>query len=590
MNNNCTIFTLLLFLMCSRHVYALPSPIESFTFDTNLEFMTYGGSDTVTLVEGVKGKAININENCLKIPIKKLGERGSISFWMKPNWGYYEHEDSVLTSHTFLSMKWKNGGYLSFSDGWWENSGGALNTYFIFNNIDLLNVSSKIKYKKDTWSHLVVTWDSRLNEIRLFHNGKNSATKRKVFSVGESSGTLYLGCDKGTHSSKGRYLNGTIDLLEIYNVALSETEVIDRFKSANVKTNNISQLDLTNHQHDNNAYTNEIRAVFDSYPASWQTRAQAEATIKRLYESGFNVYIPCVWYGDGARYDSEIAPHAKHKGEGKPFEYLIKVAHKYGIEVHPWITVTFRSSRNSSEFLHEYYDKGTPPNAFEVHKKSFRDFIVTIAHELITNYDIDGLNLDFIRTMGVSKSHFVLSEFQKKYKKTLASQLKMLDSKQKWPMELQEFVNKPIDDIVERISQIRAESEPQLILSVDGHPEPLFMGESRQGRNELKWLNNGLIDIVFAMEYSMNIDYERIDLVKKDAIDPARVIVLMGAFNKTKPNTSRSAKQVEKLIHFSRSRWNNGIALYPYYYMTDALHALLGDGSFSVRSQPKWPR
>lgn len=573
-------------LVVSGYGYASVLPVDKFSFDTNLVYKNYGGYDAASLVDGVIGKGINVNKSCLEIPIQKLKNKGSISFWVKPYWGYYDNKDSVLTSHSFFSMKWSNGGYLILSDGWWEDKGGALNTYFVFNNKDLLNVHSKIKFKKNVWSHLVVTWNALSNEIKLFHNGKQVASKTKNFILSQSSGLLYLGCDKGAHSSKGRYLDGVIDELEIYNVELSEEDINDRFKTQVIKNGDISYLYPNDKLNQKDLKRGEIRAAFDSYPGSWKTKAQAEATIKRLHESGFNVYIPCVWYGDGARYDSEVAPHAKYKGDGKPLEYLIEVAHKYDIEVHPWITVTYRSA----DFLPSYYEKGTPPNAFEVHKKSFRDFIVSIAHELITKYDIDGLNLDYVRTMGVSKSPFVQNEFEKKYKKTLSSQLKKLDLKQKWPAELQEFINAPIDEIINRISLARTQYKPDIIISVDGHPEPLFMGESRQGRNELKWLNSGLIDIVFAMEYSMSIDYEKIDLVKRDAIDSARVIVLMGVFNKTKPATSRTVEQVEKLIMFSRIRWNNGIALYPYFFMTDSLHSSLSDGLFSIRSKPEWPR
>lgn len=579
-------YLLIIILLIPGYGCASISPVEKISFDANFEYKSYKGYESKNIVDGVVGKGIKINNNCLEVPIQKLKNKGTISFWVKPDWGYYDNRDSVLTSHTFLSMRWTNGGYLAFSDGWWEDKGGALNTYFIFNNKDLLNVHSKIKFKKNKWLHLAVTWNSISNQIKMFHNGSLVASKTKKYTLTESSDVLYLGCDKGAFSSESRYLNGIIDELEIYDIDLSEDEIFERFRILDIKTNHLRNKYSNVSPGRKSSNIGEIRAVFDSYPASWQTKAQAEATIRNLYESGINVYIPCVWYGDGARYDSNVAPHAVYKGDGKPLKYLIEIAHKYGIEVHPWITVTYRSS----DFLSEFYDKGTPPNAFEVHKQSFRDFIISIAHELITQYDIDGLNLDYIRTMGVSKSHFVLNKFENKYKKTLHSQLKKLDSMQNWPAELQEFINEPIDEMVIRISRIREKYKPDIIISVDGHPEPLFMGESRQGRNELKWLNSGLIDIVFAMEYSESIDYEKIDLVKKDAIDPSRVIVLIGTLNKAKPATPRSVEQVEKLIVFSRNRWNNGIALYPYYLMTDELHSSLAGGLFSIWSKPEWPR
>jgi len=562
-------------------------------FDNQEKMQFINENDNYVYVDGVSRKGILLSKQCLSLSLNKykISDQATISFWFKPNWGYYQNISGNLISHSFLSMKWKNGGYMILSDGWWESKGGGLSTYFILNNKGLSNVHSKIRYIKDQWVHMAISWDAKKGRLRLYKNGEMISEKINEFMVNEDLDELFVGCDKGTTIYGQRFLDGTLDDLKIYSKELNQKQILFQSDATEYEFKKLKYkyLDDFITLTDDELRASENRVVFDSYPASWQTKAQAKKTIERLYDAGVNVYVPCVWYGDGARYDSKIAPHAAYKGNGKPLKYLIEIAHQYGIEVHPWLTVAYRPKN----ILPSFYDVGTPPKAFEVHNQKFRDFIVNVVSELVQNYDIDGINLDYIRTMGVSKSELAIKLYRDKYKGDLLKQLHKLDKNQAWSKNVQSFINYPIDEIVSRVSQVIRKNRPDIILSVDGHPNPSFLGESRQGRNEIKWLNDGLIDIVFAMNYSMEIDYSKIDLLMNELSDPNKVIILLGLFDKDSPDYDkqpvRSPTDVEKLINFSRSKWANGIALYPYSMMNNDMHSLLKNKLFKYNVKTKWP-
>ena len=532
---------------------------------------------TFKWVDGVNGKGLYLGEDCLSIKLPDVNKKnGTIMFWVRPEWGYYANKKGKLTSHTFLSMKWRKGGYFVFSDGWWENDGGSFYTYFVYDNSSYAHIRSKIKYEKNKWMHLAVTWDQEKGVVAIYKNAMLEAIRSIKVDKLKYANSLMIGCDKATPLSEGRWLHGVIDEIYIFEKALSQKKIGALISYTQERLKYV----LSEHKINRiiHAKNTGKRYIFDSYPASWQTKVQAQYTIKKILEMGFNVYVPCVWYGDGARFVSNIAPPAPYKGKGTPLKDLIEIAHKNGVEVHPWVTVSYRSR----EFLKEFYEEGTPPNSFEVHNKNFRDFIVDMVADLVKNFDIDGVNLDFVRTMGVSRSKTSLDLFRRKYGRSLLEEVKVLDFNQSWNRYVQDFMNFPINDIVRRISVYVREVKPNLIVSVDGHPKPLFLGQSREGRNELSWLNKGLIDLVFSMNYGRSLDYELLDLVKKDAVDPKKIIVLMSAFDKVDGiEVPRSADIIMKQIDQTRRRWGNDFGIYPLSMISKDVQRLLSAQAIS---------
>src|SRR3569623_672445 len=92
----------------------------------------------------------------------------------------------------------------------------------------------------------------------------------------------------------------------------------------------------------------ESRVMLDEDMHWAYSPAEADAFLKRIKAAGFYVYIPCIYNGGGSWYPTKLlAPDAKLaarlKQQPDPLAYLLEQAHTMGIEVHPWITETFRA-------------------------------------------------------------------------------------------------------------------------------------------------------------------------------------------------------------------------------------------------------
>ncbi|MEO7863327.1 MAG: hypothetical protein ABIU05_23395, partial [Nitrospirales bacterium] len=149
-----------------------------------------------------------------------------------------------------------------------------------------------------------------------------------------------------------------------------------------------------------------------------------------------------------------------------------------------------------------------------------------------------------------------------------------------------------VRDIVDTFSRRAKEIKPDLVVSVDGHPKPKTEPRPLEGRDEIGWMNDSLIDVVFAMDYRETIDYEIIDAVRKDLRRPEGLIVLFGNYgrlSKTAPAVPRKGVLVAKYASYAQRRWpSSGVGFYIYGQMTDEQVAALRDGPFKEKAKPAW--
>lgn len=328
----------------------------------------------------------------------------------------------------------------------------------------------------------------------------------------------------------------------------------------------------------------ETRAILDER-FSWLTPREADETLKRIKEAGFNVFIPCVWHGRGVTWNSEI-PYREPRWEKNyrpghdPLQYLIKKAHSLGIEVHPWFTVTLRQ-RN---FYPEYADDGTPQKAFNVHKPEFQKFIVKLVAEVVRNYDVDGINLDYIRSIGICTSDYCATDYSKKMKRNLKKDLentdpngKLLDTARS---SIGDWNATAIDSIVYSVSQEIKKIKPNVLISVDSYAGNDAL--KLQGTDSIKWANEKWIDLIYHMDYKplAKINSPQLTRALKELSDPKSLILMVGnydAFHGTYYVTGRSttwpreANEVVKLIQFARQLvpGRPSYAVYAYSFLSD---------------------
>lgn len=335
----------------------------------------------------------------------------------------------------------------------------------------------------------------------------------------------------------------------------------------------------------------ESRAVLDE-GLHWASRKGAEDVCNRIKSAGFNVFIPCVWHGRGTTWPSSLAPwDSKFTSppDFDPLGNLIEVAKRYEIEVHPWFTVM----RRDREFFLEYYDEGTPKESFDVHRLGFRKFISTLILEVVQKYPVHGINLDYIRAGGVCESRHCIED----YRRVTGRNLLLDSAKRMIPgsvfKELFEWQEAAVEDIVRRVSEGARQINNNIILSVDSYPGHRV--DQVQGRNSIKWAEEGIIDVIYMMRYESNPDWQSMKVIQAQMKRPEALVVLCGNYDRPDGDnnhaTSRSGLKVTDLLNHARDfQVGNGVGLYLYGRLTDDQIVHLQQDTFKVPARPEWKR
>ncbi|MBE6764224.1 MAG: hypothetical protein E7553_07790 [Ruminococcaceae bacterium] len=170
------------------------------------------------------------------------------------------------------------------------------------------------------------------------------------------------------------------------------------------------------------------RTLCDSYPVQYrgvwvrpsqQDAAQVEAYIKSLHEAHINLVCVEGWFANGVIMEppqgSLFSPHPQFT-----FDVLrayVEACHKYGMECHLWMPIL-----NVGSFYDEGYEhtpagrkpewmsldnKGSSrnPNGFMMIDPANKEacaYLLEFYRYIVTNYDIDGFEMDYIRYYAAS--------------------------------------------------------------------------------------------------------------------------------------------------------------------------------------------
>ncbi|MCG3199621.1 MAG: hypothetical protein GHCLOJNM_04145 [bacterium] len=223
---------------------------------------------------------------------------------------------------------------------------------------------------------------------------------------------------------------------------------------------------------------------------------------------------------------------------------------------HPeWLSKTHKGGKQDAESNH-FLDPGHP---------EVQDFVVNVAKELVTNYPVDGLHLDYIRypTADWGYNPAALFRFQKETgRKDVPA-----PSDPQWSAWRREQVTA----IVRRISGEIRDIRPGIALSAatitwGGIPDGDFT-KTRAYKDALQdwvgWVREGLIDINVPMDYKRANDpgqsQDFVDWVKlaRATNTDRHLIVGLGAWLNPLEGTKRQAEVAERL-------GADGVALFSY--------------------------
>ena len=160
----------------------------------------------------------------------------------------------------------------------------------------------------------------------------------------------------------------------------------------------------------------------DAFHSGFKSTSQINSMVSRAVTGNYNAIVAEVLAyhdtgsgGHGAYWNSSIIPKAQDISSGlDPLAYLVTQAHAAGLEVHAWI-VPYRVCTswppNGNTLLASHPEwlmveladmDGGPATiggkfVMDPGSPHVQEYLVSIVQELVTNYEIDGINLDYIR-------------------------------------------------------------------------------------------------------------------------------------------------------------------------------------------------
>lgn len=583
--------SLILLSSIGRPAFSTTSPINHNSYERALmsvpekssSIVNAGSTDVRRSFNPHFGHVVEIPGNqamALRIRAEVSMDGGTISFWVRPQWA----ADS-LESHTFLSARWDDSrqSYMAISQGWWE-PGGSNRLYFIVSNEDIVHCSSDRPLPLQVWSLITATWESGKHGFcKLYVDDELRATTERTWVGGRLLEEIAIGSDQFASNSRGRRASASIGAFKILEHPVTHHEVIERYRSeedlksiygkkwawldkppGGTGTGGPKGLGLGS--------TKFKRVIFDE-DMSWATSFETiDQRLQRIRNAGFNVYVPCVWHGHGVAYPSPFAardPRLNSESglDWDPLAYLLKRAHALGIAVYPWFTVMRREDTSHPEWA----EHGVPEGAYDVHQPLFRAFVVQLMLDAVTRYDLDGINLDYIRAMGVCLSALCQVDYRTLTGFDLLKDYANGSPEASARSRIQNWQDVAVGNLVSIFSAKAHSLKPQLIISVDGVAVASEDQRPLEGRNEIVWANRDWIDVIFHMDYRPVVDIAAAHAARTMLNNPAKLWLLVGNYDMIDGTpVPRSGEWVSRVVEYTkRLRGDAGVGIYLYSRLSD---------------------
>ena len=299
-----------------------------------------------------------------------------------------------------------------------------------------------------------------------------------------------------------------------------------------------------------------------------------------------NLLVQVRGRGD-AYYESNLVPKSNliKDVDFDPLAYLIPLAKEKGIRVHAWVnTYLLWSSRvmpvQKNHILKtnpDWIDQNTKEKInISIEMKKFNggkngiegfymapnhpkvnSYLLTIFDDLIQNYDIDGLHLDYVRfhDSDFGQNPFALSDFQEK--------IGISDFNRSQSSEWSDYRRKAITDLVRETKNLIQSIKPNITLSAAVKPN-LYQARERFFQEWDVWLAAGYLDKAIVMNYTKDLKEfaANIDIMYDNLPSKYRKKIVMGI-----ATYNQSPKNVIDKIKYTRVTRFNSVSFFSYTVM-----------------------
>ena len=300
-------------------------------------------------------------------------------------------------------------------------------------------------------------------------------------------------------------------------------------------------------------------------------------------------------------YESQFTSRSQILSEGEfdPLAYLLDTANSKGINIHAWVNVYIlwsskslpNDERHILNMQQQWLDT-TEEWPVDVGKKldmvavnnnneglflspnhpDVNGYLIKVFRELITNYDIDGLHLDYIRYQEAEygRNPYAIARFKSESgndpgpwflemeRSTIASP-RLIANMKRW----NNFKRKAVTSLVKDTRALVNEVRPDCIISAAVKPN-LYIARERYFQEWNVWLAAGYLDWVVPMNYSSKKrEFARnIDVIDDNFPKKYREKIIMGIALHNQTPSEASDK-----IKFSRLRQFPRVSIFSYNIM-----------------------
>ena len=331
---------------------------------------------------------------------------------------------------------------------------------------------------------------------------------------------------------------------------------------------------------------------------SMYTEEMIDSALVYAYQSGYDIVFIQVRGRGYAFYDSEIVP--KHPGiapDFDPLEYAVILGHALGIEVHAWMNsyILWSSKQPPSDPRHLYHTHKEWTEA-NIHGKmdsqiklsapqspqwegiylspthpDVNSYLLSVNSEIIENYKIDGIHLDYIRfqdeVYGYNREG--MAAFENIYNINPRDIVRgIISTRFGWSKEFvdsmyvawDQFRLDAVTELVNNIYEKIQESSQNISLSAAVKPN-LVEARFRWYQDWGRWVQEGMIDFVVPMNYFKEIrDYNNSVQIMKANLEPEDLkLVIMGV-----STYNQDAQSAADKILLARLNGFNGVSIFSY--------------------------
>jgi uncharacterized lipoprotein YddW (UPF0748 family) len=278
------------------------------------------------------------------------------------------------------------------------------------------------------------------------------------------------------------------------------------------------------------------------------TSSSVDEIIRYAVENNYSqLFLQIRGRGD-AYYSSKIVPVQStiKKMEFDPLSRIINQAHEAGINVHAWINVYMLWSSpelplEKNHLLYQQPDwiddqfssnKSNDIQFLAPHNPSVNQYLIRVIDEILRQYDLDGIHLDYIRFQDKDFGYNISAVADFLENNTVNHMQNVLPGDEKW----EEFKRNSITTLISQIKTLRDQKYPELILSAAVKPN-LKEAKERFGQDWSKWLIDGMIDWAVVMNYlpDSQIFADNLDVIRENFPNDllSKIYIGIATYNQT---------------------------------------------------------